>query len=85
MNAPSNHESRYPYFRAVSRATYRVEPAFRRAAGPRAKGGWRDRLLERLESGVDPTLIDEALKLTPTERLERMPQIAESLDTMKSR
>jgi hypothetical protein len=85
VNAPSNHQSRYPYFRAVGRGVYRVEPAFRRSAGRRLKGGWQDRILERIESGVDPTLIDESLGLTPTERLERMRQAAESLDAMKSR
>jgi hypothetical protein len=84
VNAPSNHQTRYAYFRAVGRGQYRVEPAFRRAAGRRSKGGWQDRILERLDSGVDPTLIDESLKLTPTERLERMRQAAESLDAMKS-
>jgi hypothetical protein len=85
VNAPSNHQSRYPYFRAVGRATYRVEPAFRRAAGRRSRIGWQDRIFERLDSGVDTTLIEESLRLTPTERLERMRQVAESLDAMKSR
>jgi hypothetical protein len=85
VNAPSNHQSRYPYFRAVGRGVYRVEPAFRRTTRRRSKGGWQDRILERVDSGVDPTLIDESLKLTPTERLERMRQVAESLDAMQSR
>lgn len=85
VNAPSNHQTRYAYFRAVGRGVYRVEPAFRRAARRRSKGGWPDRILEHLDSGVDPTLIEESLKLTPTERLERMRKVAESLDAMKSR
>lgn len=85
VNAPSNHQTRYAYFRAVGRGQYRVEPAFRRVADRRSKGGWQDRILERLDSGIDPTLIDESLKLTPTERLERMRQAAESIDAMKSR
>jgi hypothetical protein len=85
VNAPSNHQSRYPYFRAVGRGVYRVEPAFRRMTRRHSRTGWQDRILERLDSGVDPTLIDESLRLTPTERLERMRKAAESLDAMKSR
>ena len=43
----------------------------------------RTALIARVDSGVDRTLIDESLKLTPTERLERMRRAAASLDTMR--
>lgn len=33
---------------------------------------WDERILARLTPGVDPTLIAESLRLTPTERLERL-------------
>jgi len=48
------------------------------------RSGWQDRLLAKVESGVDPTLIRESLKLTPTERLERMRAAAEALEAMKA-
>ena len=33
---------------------------------------WDQRILEQIPSGVDVTLIDENLRLTPTERVEKM-------------
>src|SRR5262245_18932588 len=68
VNAPSNHQSRYAYFRAVERGIYAVEPPFRRQVRG-GRRGWQDALLLRIDSGVDPTLITESLRLTPTERL----------------
>lgn len=86
VNAPANHQSRHPYFRAVRRGVYRIEPGFRRAARPHSRGGgWQDRVLAAVESGVDPTLIVDSLRLTPTERLERMRTAAESLEAMQPR
>jgi hypothetical protein len=87
VNAPSNHQSRHGYFRAIGRGTYQIEPPFRRTlrrSRPSA-GAWQDRLLEAVDSGVDPTLIAESLKVTPTKRLLRMQEAAESLDAMKRR
>ena len=87
VNAPSNHQSRYAYFRAVERGIYAVEPPFRRRVrGGRTRGGrggWQDALLSRIDSGVDATLITESLRLTPTERLERMRSAARSIDAMR--
>ena len=86
VNAPSNHASRHPYFRAIERGVYRIEPAFRRR--PRRKAhqpAWQDRLLAAAPRGVDPTLIAESLKRSPTERLEAMRQAAESLEAMTRR
>src|SRR5262249_45450900 len=86
VNAPSNHQSRYAYFRAVGRGIYAVEPPFRRRArGGRTslrRRGWQDALLSQIDSGVDPTLIEESLRLSPTERLERMQSAARSIDAM---
>ena len=36
VNAPSNHAHRWPYFRRLRRGVYRIEPEFRRPAGPAA-------------------------------------------------
>ena len=33
---------------------------------------WDERVFEQVEPGVDPTLVRENLKLSPTERLEKM-------------
>ncbi len=83
-NAPSHHQSRYPYFRALGGGVYSVEPQFRkRAAGPHRRPGWQDTILATIDSGVDMTLIDESLKLTPTERLERMRSAAASIADMR--
>jgi hypothetical protein len=87
VNAPAHHQSRHPYFRATGRGLYRIEPAFRRQV-PRQSSrpsGWHDRVLAGIDSGVDPSLIAESLKRSPTERLEQMQQAAESLAAMTRR
>lgn len=85
-NAPSHHQSRYPYFRAVRRGLYRVEPAFRRRKRPSGRRvGSQEAILSSIESGVDPTLLAAALAMTPTQRLETMRRAALSLDAMRVR
>ena len=89
VNAPANHQTRWPYFRALGRGRYRLE----RAAGGRLERrqraqrqrGWQDRVLAALPSSIDPTLIASALKRTPTERLEYMRAAAFSLEDMRPR
>jgi hypothetical protein len=39
---------------------------------PDSEWSWATPALEKYSSGVDPTQIEERLKLTPTERLEQM-------------
>src|SRR5262245_42948361 len=83
-NAPSNHQSRYRYFRAVRRGVYRIEPAFRRR--PRRHPHLRpsqEQILASLDSGVDPTLIATSLAMTPTERLDTMRGAALSLESLR--
>jgi hypothetical protein len=49
---------------------------------------WQYDLLDRLPPGVDVTLIDEALKLTPTERVEKaiaMMRLAEALRAARAK
>jgi hypothetical protein len=41
---------------------------------------WATPALESYPSGVDPTQIDARLRLTPTERLERMRRFALSIE-----
>ncbi len=84
VNAPSHHQSRHPYFRALGGGVYTVEPPFqKRAAGAHRRAGWQDAILATIDSGVDMTLIDESLRLTPTERLERMRSAAASMADMR--
>jgi len=86
VNAPSHHQSRHPYFRALGGGVYAVEPPFqKRAATPQRRRGWQDPILAKIDSGIDLTLIDESLKLTPTERLERMRRAAASIADMRRR
>lgn len=84
VNAPAHHESRHPYFTAVGRGVYRLEPRYRRRPAPEAAAvrPWPDRWFDTHEPGVDTTQIVELLKLVPTERLERMQQFARSLNTL---
>lgn len=85
INAPSNHASRYRYFRSTARGMYRIEPAFRRSRRDLRREDWQDRLLAAIPPSIDPTLITESLKLTPTERLETMRRSAESFEAMRRR
>jgi hypothetical protein len=85
-NAPSNHASRYRYFRSMAHGMYRIEPAFRRSRRDTVRGkDWQDRLLAAIPSSIDPTLIAESLKLTPTARLETMRRAAKSFEAMRRR
>jgi hypothetical protein len=86
VNAPSHHQSRYRYFRLVRRGVYRIVPAVRRrVSSPARRTPSQDVILASMDSGVDPTLIREALAMTPTERLETMRRAALSLDAMRPR
>lgn len=86
VNAPSNHQYRYRYFRALRRGVYRVEPAFRRRVRRDTRTTpSQDLILASIDSGVDPTLINESLALPPTERLETMRRAARALDAMRPR
>jgi hypothetical protein len=52
-------------------------------SGPLREKTWDERILERIASGVDETLIDQNLKLTPTERLEKMCRVLEFIDDVR--
>jgi len=85
VSAPSNHQSRYRYFRGLGRGVYRIEPPFRhRVRRGRRQAASQDVILATLDSGVDLTLIAESLAMTPTERLETMRRAARALDTIRS-
>jgi hypothetical protein len=84
VNAPSHHQSRHPYFRSVGRGEYRLEPQYRvRRTRRPAITPWPDRWFEMYGTGVDVTQLIEALKLTPTERLENMRRSALALEDLK--
>lgn len=44
---------------------------------------WDVRILELIDSGIDVTLIDENLRRTPSERLERMLRMVRFLEEAK--
>lgn len=44
---------------------------------------WDQRILARIESGIDVTQIDENLRLSPSERLERMESVLRELEEMR--
>jgi hypothetical protein len=50
--------------------------------GSREKA-WDERIFELVGSGVDETIIDENLKLTPTERLEKMVRVLEFIEEVR--
>ncbi|WP_437325345.1 hypothetical protein [Sorangium sp. So ce381] len=49
-----------------------------------AEKSWDQRILERVPSGVDASLIAENLRLTPTERVERMRKALEFIEEAKA-
>jgi hypothetical protein len=44
---------------------------------------WDERILERIDAGVDASIIEENLKLTPTERLEKMCRVLAFVNDVK--
>ena len=82
VNAAAHHQSRYAYFRSLGRGEYRIEPRFRSGTDKAGQGSSQERLIA-LGSGVDPTLIDESLRFSPTERLETMRRAALALEAMR--
>jgi hypothetical protein len=44
---------------------------------------WDQRILARIDSGIDVTQIEANLRLTPTERLERMEAVLRELEEMR--
>jgi len=74
VNAPAHHQTRWRYFRSLGGGMYRIEPRIAHGTGARRpqRRGWQDAMIEARDWGIDPTLITENLRLTPTERLERL-------------
>jgi hypothetical protein len=52
-----------------------------RFAGPT----WDQRILALIDPGIDPTLIEENLRRTPTERLRRMQEMINFLEAARER
>jgi len=50
-----------------------------------AAGAWDERILALIPSGIDVTLIEENLKLTPTERLEKLTAFVEFIEGARCR
>ncbi|HVT03395.1 MAG TPA: hypothetical protein VHL58_08485 [Thermoanaerobaculia bacterium] len=45
---------------------------------------WDEQILRSIPSGVDVTLLEERLELSPTERLERMIAVVRALDQARN-
>ncbi len=45
--------------------------------------GWQDTILEKVPSGIDGAQIEACLKLSPTERLERMRKLLLALESAR--
>ena len=50
---------------------------------PSREPAWYERILAAIPSGVDESLLDENLRLTPTERLERLQRFLDQLEAMR--
>ena len=44
---------------------------------------WQDRIVQSLPSGIDLEQLERFLKLTPTERLEKMRELLESAEALR--
>jgi hypothetical protein len=86
VNAAAHHQTRWPYFHALGGGVYRVHETrdARRVAAATPRRSWHDRMVDAGDWGIDPTLIAESLRRTPTERLEIMRRAALSLEQMKA-
>ena len=52
-------------------------------SGERREPTWDERILAAIPSGVDETLIAENLRLTPTERVEKLQRMLDQLAAMR--
>lgn len=84
VNAPSNHQSRYAYFRTIGRGMYCLEPPYRRRPERRRRIASQEVILAAMDSGVDPTLLAQSLAMSPTARLETMTHAARSLEKLRA-
>ena len=60
VNAPSNHQSRWPYFRRLGRGVYEIQKAYRGGTGEQVRAGESLRVAE-----VSPDYGPEPLSLRP--------------------
>jgi hypothetical protein len=51
--------------------------------GPDDQKTWDERVFEKIDPGVDASLIRENLKLTPTERIEKMQRALALVDDLR--
>ena len=61
VNAPSNHQSRWPYFRRLGRGVYEIQKAYRGISDERVRAGETLRVAE-----ASPMYSSEALPSRPT-------------------
>jgi hypothetical protein len=85
VNCAAHHHTRWRYFRSLGAGMYRLETATttRSTRGRRAIPS-QDRIIAAAADSVDPTLITSNLRLTPTERLERMRAFVKFIETARA-
>lgn len=49
-----------------------------------AERAWTDEIIEKIPSGIDVSQLEDCLRLTPTERIERMRQFLLSIEMARS-
>jgi hypothetical protein len=84
VNCAAHHHTRWPYFRSLGNGVYALEARRPRGSSRQNRRGWQERVMEGIESGIDPTLIASSLQLTPTERLERMRTASLAFEEMRA-
>jgi len=61
VNAPSNHQSRWPYFKRLGRGVYEIQKAYRGGTGEQVRAGESLRVAE-----ASPAYGPESISLRPT-------------------
>jgi hypothetical protein len=86
VNCAAHHHTRWPYFRSLGAGVYRLEGSSltARSAHRRRAVASQDRIIEAAKDSIDPTLIASNLRLTPTERLERMLAFVKFIETTRA-
>ena len=86
VNCAAHHHTRWPYFRSLGSGTYRLEGPRHSTASERRRRATasQDRIIDAARDSIDPTLIASNLRLTPTERLERMLAFVKFIETTRA-
>ncbi|HXE30471.1 MAG TPA: hypothetical protein VN515_01585 [Terriglobales bacterium] len=68
----------------VDYTQFRNRPKIKIMGAEQQPVSWVDQILAAMDSGADPTLIAAQLKLTPTERIERMQAYCDAVAELRN-